>query len=357
VKEILEVGHRLERVAFYEGPNRRAEVLLSKLPAEFPYVVLVPQTELEEMLEHQLQARGRVKVQWNQRFSDVTTQGATVVAAIDKMVQTAKGYIVPEWEWVVEKTVQTHAAYLIGADGPNSHVRQCLGIPVERMSGPEFFAVYEFATDGKYAEEMGVVLDKATSSVFWPLSNQKCRWSFQLLETQVTSRFPEKETRALRVQEPVVDEETTKHLHTFLQERAPWFKGAVQDVEWSIEVQFAHQLARRFSEGRCWLIGDAAHQTSPVGVQSMNVGMCEAERLASTLVKVLRENAPVTLLENYQKNQRQDWEQLLGAKGGLKATPAAEAWVKTHCAQILPCLPASGEDLRNVLTQLGLELS
>ena len=49
-------------------------------------------------------------------------------------------------------------------------------------------------------------------------------------------------------------------------------------------------LAKQFGRNRCWLAGDAAHQTGPVGVQSMNVGFCEAEALSSALHKILRES-------------------------------------------------------------------
>src|SRR2546427_6591898 len=97
--------------------------------------------------------------------------------------------------------------------------------------------------------------------------------------------------------------------------------------DWSADVQFEQRLARQFGQGRCWLAGDAAHQTSPVGMQSMNVGLCEAEFLAGILTKILRQNASTDLLESYNHERRNEWQRLLGLKGGLKPKPETDPWI------------------------------
>lgn len=355
--QLLEVGHRIDKIALYEGAKRRAEVNLADLEAEHPYILILPQTALEDLLEQELLDRARVRVQWSHRFSDLQRQGASVLASVDKLVETAKGYIVPEWQWVVDKTLSIRADFLLGADGPNSHVRQLLGIDTDGAGEPEFFAVYEFDSDDKHAGEVSLVLDEKDSNVFWPLSGRKCRWSFQIAEADVSIKFPDKDTMAVRVEEAEVDQANRKHLEEFLRDRAPWFEGKIGLLQWSTVVRFAHRVAQRFGQGRCWLIGDAAHQTSPVGVQSMNVGMHEAEALAAILIKILKEKASLKLLDSYQNARRAEWEQLLGLKGNLKASPGASAWMKRHGAQILPCLPAGGQDLADLLEQLGLQLA
>ena len=57
--------------------------------------------------------------------------------------------------------------------------------------------------------------------------------------------------------------------------RAPWFHSGIKEVEWATDIQFEHWLAAKFGRSRCWLIGDAAHQSGPVGMQSMNAGLWE----------------------------------------------------------------------------------
>ena len=90
-------------------------------------------------------------------------------------------------------------------------------------------------------------------------------------------------------------------------------------------------------------------------MQSMNMGMREGADLAAKLRRILREKGPPELLQAYDLEHRLEWEQLLGLKGGLKAGPATDAWVRQRCAKALSCLPATGRELSQLLRQLGLE--
>jgi 2-polyprenyl-6-methoxyphenol hydroxylase-like FAD-dependent oxidoreductase len=87
----------------------------------------------------------------------------------------------------------------------------------------------------------------------------------------------------------------------------------------------------------------------------MNVGMREAEELFGRMVKILKEKAPLDLLEAYNRTRREEWEKLLGIGPGLRTESGAASWVKERYKRILPCLPASGEDLALLVSQLGLQ--
>jgi 2-polyprenyl-6-methoxyphenol hydroxylase-like FAD-dependent oxidoreductase len=119
---------------------------------------------------------------------------------------------------------------------------------------------------------------------------------------------------------------------------------------------FEQRLVRQFGRDRCWLAGDAAHQTGPVGAQSMNTGMCEAESLAGRLQKILRGAAPLTLLQDYNRQWQAEWERLMGLSGGLKPRSNTGDWVRRRLARLLPCLPGSGEDLAYLANQLALDV-
>ena len=69
-----------------------------------------------------------------------------------------------------------------------------------------------------------------------------------------------------------------------LKNRAPWFQNPVKEVDWSADVQIEPRLARRFGRESCWQAGEAAHQTGPVGMQSINIGFREAAALADALM-------------------------------------------------------------------------
>jgi 2-polyprenyl-6-methoxyphenol hydroxylase-like FAD-dependent oxidoreductase len=353
--DALQRGRRIETIAFYEDRTRRAQIDLSKLDGDFRFVLVLPQSALEDLLEQSLARQAGIHVDWNHRLADLRMDSNTITATIDKRYETVTGYIVPHWEWVVQKTLRTRARFVVGADGHNSLVRQRLSIPLERVAGPEVFAVYEFESDAKLGHEMCVVLGEHTSNVLWPISESCCRWSFQLTHAQEFIQFPRKDRMAVHAGETAIDEEFREEVRRFVQKRAPWFEGTVKEIDWFALVQFEHRLASRFGQDNCWLAGDAAHQTGPVGMQSMNLGLNEALQLSGILKRILRESAPLTLLEAYNRDCRDEWQKLLGMSGGLLANEHANPWTKLRSPQILPCIPASSKDLTDLVAQLGLD--
>jgi 2-polyprenyl-6-methoxyphenol hydroxylase-like FAD-dependent oxidoreductase len=352
---VLEAGRRIEKIAFCDGATRQAEVRLAHLGGAFPFMVILPQNAFESLLEQRLRKLG-VAVNWNHRFADVQNDAETVVATIEELGATATGYIVPHWETIVKKSFPVRAQFLVGADGFDSLVRQRLGIENTYVGEPAFFAAYEFEPEEKVEEEMRVVLDQSTTNVLWPLPGNKYRWTFQLIKSEVPSEFPKKERRAVRFAQQTVDERIRQYVETVAKQRAPWFSAGVKAITWCTEVVFEHRVAQQFGRDRCWLAGDAAHQTGPVGVQSMNVGMAEAATLTGALRKILRDKAALNLLETCNREWQDEWRRLLGLTGGLKPRGDTHPWVRERRARILSCLPASHEDLARLAGQMGLDM-
>jgi 2-polyprenyl-6-methoxyphenol hydroxylase-like FAD-dependent oxidoreductase len=353
VAPVLDAGRRVQTVAFYDQASRRAEVKLAQLGGEFPFLLILPQNVLEEILEQRLRKAGST-VDWNHRFEDFIEEEEEITATVDELGGTATGYIVPHWETVVKKQRAVRANFLIGADGYHSVVRQRLGTEYTRVGSREFFAAYEFESDSKGEDELRVVLDPSSTNVLWPLAGNKYRWTFQLLKHEMPAEFPEKERRAVRFEQKLVDEEIRRYVEKVSQQRAPWFKAGVKEVTWCTEVVFEQRVAKQFGRGRCWLAGDAAHQTSPAGVQSMNAGLSESVWLAKGIEEALRQEGGLERLDPYNRTQEQ-WQRLLGLTGGLKPRSNANAWVAENRARILPCLPASTEDLAALAGQLNLD--
>ncbi len=353
---VLELGRRIQTIAFYDGESRRAEVKMSELGGDFPFLLILPQNAFEEALEQRLRKAG-VAVNWNHRFDALQSEGDTVVANVEELGGSASGYIVPHWETVVKRRFPVRASFVVGADGYNSLVRGRLGIESERVAGPFFFAAYEFESEDKGEDEVRVVLDETTTNVLWPLPANKYRWTFQLIKSEVSREFPDKERRAVRFAQETMDDNIRQYVQTVAKRRAPWFAAGVKKIAWCTEVVFEHRMAKQLGRGRCWLAGDAAHQAGPVGVQSMNAGFCEAEALAGSLRRVLREKTSLELLATCEREQQAQWRRLLGLTGGLKAKGDTSPWVRERCARILPCLPATDRDLVRLASQLKLDLA
>jgi 2-polyprenyl-6-methoxyphenol hydroxylase-like FAD-dependent oxidoreductase len=351
----IERGRRLDTVAFYDGATRQGELHLSKLGGAFPFLLILPQSGLEGLLEQRLRAAG-VQVHWNHRLEDLAPGEDDVAATIDELEGTSTGYIVPHWETVVKNRSDLRAEFLIGADGHNSMVRPRAGFDYQRLGETESFAAFEFESDGITSDELRVVLDDSTTNVLWPLADDRYRWTFQLLRAELSGDFPEKERRAVRIDQPTIDERIRQYVQKVARQRAPWFTSEIKRVHWCSEVSFERRLAAEFGRKRCWLAGDAAHQTGPVGVQSMNMGFREGASLAAILHKILREGASPGLLETYNRDLQKDWQVLLARSSGLKPRSGTNPWIAKRCDRILPCLPACGPDLEPLATQLDLAL-
>ncbi len=189
-EDIVAGGNRVNTIAFYDRREWRAQVSFRELAGEFRYIVVLPQDRLEKILEKKIFAEG-LRVEWNQRLSTIVVNDGNVVAQVDRLRESGKGYVIPYLDWEVESTSEITADFVVGADGLNSHVRECLNIPLNSLGPVRTFAMYEFETDRPLATEMRVVLNEGTH-VFWPLPGRRCRWTFELSSPEAIG-FPSKE--------------------------------------------------------------------------------------------------------------------------------------------------------------------
>lgn len=76
------------------------------------------------------------------------------------------------------------------------------------------------------------------------------------------------------------------------------------EATWTSEFSLHRRISSRFRRGRIALAGDAAHLTSPVGGQGMNVGIQDAWALTRALDTALDQGAPEPL-DRYAAERRQ----------------------------------------------------
>lgn len=354
-RDAIQHGHKIESLAFYEEASRRAEIQLSKLPGEFRFVLVLKQSALEDLLEKKLHERARLKIHWNHRLADLGMRDGAAAVTLEELALAGKGYVVPQFEMEVKQTIPAAAEFVVGADGQNSAVRRQLNIESQRIGEPQLFGVYEMETEAELAPEMRIVFHKQTVNVLWPLGPKKCRWSLQLLQPDAPEEFPQKDRNRFLIAEAPNDQDNRHQLQQMLAARAPWFQAGVKEVGWATHIQFDHRCASQFGRGRAWLAGDAAHQTGPVGMQSMNMGLREGADLAARLKLILREKGSLELLQTYDQERRREWERMLGLKGDPKPGARTDAWVRQRGGELPQCIPASGPELTLLLSQLGLE--
>lgn len=360
VDRLLDRGHRVDRIAFYdgtEGSTPRATVELGELGGSHPFVLVLPQKDLEDLLEERLERHG-VHVRWNHRLAEleVGARGDRSRAVVEHLGKESTGYSVATTVWVVEKTLDLAPRFVVGADGHRSRVRQALGVDFPELGSPELYAVFELGSTAGPAEEVRVVLHDGASDVLWPLGPDRRRWSFQVrpeaLERDDRKR-PDKSRLAVQVGRHSYPYLSRESMEALITERAPWFEGPLGELAWSVAVQFERRLAAELGRDGVWLAGDAAHLGPPIGVHSMNAGLAEALQLADGLTAGAGD-----ALQSYGHSVRAAWRQLidLSEGKGVEATPDADPWVAQHAGPILASLPAAGDDRKKLAEQLGLRV-
>jgi len=351
VDDVIGLGRRLDTIGLYDGPERRAQIKLAGLPSYHPFVQVMGQFLLEELLEEELHAAG-VQIEWRRRLCKVEQDASGVEATIENMPAIERGDVSPEFEDIAEDRIQLHADFVVGADGKNSLLRRQLGIGCIRAGSPEFYGVYEIETVEPVDHEMKLVINDSGISVLWPLANNRCRWSFQIAPPEAGADSPLDDNDRPVTIEPPSEQNSIHHLRRFLAERAPWFQHEIKDILWIACAQFERQLAEHFGKGRCWLAGDAAHQASPAGMQSMNLGLREAADLADKLKRILRGDSGLDLLQTYDQVHRVEWERLLGLTTPPVPPNTLSPWARQHYPTLSGNLPASGDDLNHLLQKL-----
>ncbi len=356
-KRVVAAAHRIDRFALYDGEARRAEVDLAALPGQFPWVAVLPQSVLESVLEEELQARGR-PVHWLHRLASFEQDEDRVVAEVDVLESVPGGYAVAVQGTEVARTLMIESQLLIGADGYRSLVRRQLGIEYESWGEVETFDVYEFESDDDAAGEVRVVLDERSTNVLWTLPGGRQRWSFQVLGADTSERERVKSRLMMSVPGEAKPRFTAELLRELIAERAPWFRQKqLGDIAWAGDVSFERRLAKELGRDRVWLVGDAVHQTGPVGVQSMNVGLLEARRLASVVRDAIHGKVGPEGFGRYVDGCIPGWCRLLGIQELFVTEARTEDWLASRLDRLVPCLPASGEDLALIGRQLDLRIA
>ncbi|MBI2395282.1 MAG: FAD-dependent monooxygenase [Deltaproteobacteria bacterium] len=349
--ELIRQGTKIPKIAFYDREVPRATVDVAALDGPHPYLLVLPHHGLESALTARLEEL-RVPIRRSHRLSRIEHDGDHVACTIEQLGDDSGGYSVAGTLLVVDKELHTKPKFVIGADGFHSVVRRRLDIGFEPSGEAQGYAPTEFRTRFDLGGEMRVILDHERGAVTFPLPDGGCRFTASLVPGEIPpadSHYIPVGTRSHPAQPPEVFLRNLRGL-------APWFEEPKPDITWAARVRFEPGLATRFGMGRVWLVGDAAHVTGPIGVQSLNLGMSEARDLSGRIADVLG-GGPASVLDRYHYERTDEWRALLGLRAGLVPKPEADPWVAQMAPRLLACIPATGGDLEKLASQLGLGLA
>ncbi len=354
--EVLEGAMPVPRVAIYAAGRRLATLPVALSDARHPFLAVTGQDQLEAVLVRALEERG-VPVRWSHRLSRFQQHAEGLTADVDELEERVIGYATARFDWMVRRTHSVDARYLIGADGHGSLVRRQLDIEFPEVAPAEHFAVFEFQVRGTIPDEVVIVLHPDGLAVLWPLPGGRARWSFAVQPREPADVGRDKDHEPVQIfgpgAFPALEEQLFERL---IAERAAWFTAGMERVYWRMLVRFERRLADSFGRGRVWLAGDAGHLTGPAGIQSMNVGLREAQQLAAALGADSSRGGGHAL-ESYQLRCRDEWRHLLGLGGAVAVGPGAPREVASAVRSVISALPGSGRALASMAGGLGLTLS
>lgn len=325
--QLLAEGRSVDRIHLYiDG------VAVKQLELPLP-ALTIAQSAFEEILLKALRAEG-AEFRSPCEATLLSQDAGRVKLRVQRRELVAPGSPAQGGEWEPVETSAFEADFVLGADGYESGMRAALGIESVAAGATETFAMFEGPQAGAESSfDLGFA--SGLGSLLLPLAHRRTRWGFQLAGD--FSLTPD----AARLRE-------------LLRERAPWHQPLPDEVEWGTVTHFERRLVSRFGNGRVWLAGDAAHITSPFGGQSMNSGLTEAHAFVAQMADCVSSNRPIKELEQQGELLEREWRKLLGRNAELSLLPNAPRWLAEHAQRIVPALPASGRDLRELLKQLGV---
>ena len=264
-------------------------VRFDALPSSFPFSLMVSQAVTESVLLARLQSLGGAVLR--PRSLKSLRQDPDGVSAL------------------LDDGSEVRAAYVVGADGMHSTVREAVGIAFDGGSYAESFALADVHLSADLsADEVILYFSGAGMMVLAPLPGEVFR-----IVAPVESA------------PPIPDVAFVQHL---LDTRGPKARRAkVLDVIWGSRFHVHHRIANTYRDRRVLLAGDAAHVHSPAGGQGMNAGIQDAKFLADAIHAALASGP--SALEAYEATRRPVAQKIIALADGLTRMATAPRGLRT----------------------------
>ncbi|MHA6668923.1 FAD-dependent monooxygenase [Homoserinimonas sp. A447] len=197
-----------------------------------------------------------------------------------------------------EATSTIRSQYLVAADGAHSSIREQLGIAMQGHGSSECITIY-------FKADLTEMIGDRNLSVIYVLNPNLLgffRFSFDR-GSGFLSVFSANDPTTGEKKDLIADlsdETCASYVRTAL--------GCADDTPVDIESvqrwEASATSAERYSDGRVFLAGDAAHTMPPTGGWGGNTGVADAHNLAWKLAMVLNGHADPSLLDSYDAERR-----------------------------------------------------
>jgi 2-polyprenyl-6-methoxyphenol hydroxylase-like FAD-dependent oxidoreductase len=255
--------------------NLGAEIDFRPLPTPFNYMVIVPQSGTETVLEKRCAEMG-VHVERGVEVLGVRQDGDGVEVEVRQGsdIHTIRG------------------SYVVGCDGAHSKIRDEMGV---KFVG-DVYDIHLVLADVKLtnppADTVYNALSPAGIQLLVPFGDGYYR-SISFLHGAPTDK-------------PLTIDDIRQ-----ASQKITGQDFGISEVRWMTRFLSERRQAEHYRVGRMLLAGDAAHVHSPAGAQGMNTGIGDAMNLGWKLAATLKGTAPSWLLDTYEAERHHTGEQVL----------------------------------------------
>jgi 2-polyprenyl-6-methoxyphenol hydroxylase-like FAD-dependent oxidoreductase len=309
-------GKRLTRIDFREH--------LRESP--YPYALMLPQQETEQVLTEHLQSQGGA-IEWQRELISATQDEQGVEAVL----RHPDGHV-----------ERGRYGFLVGCDGAHSTVRHLLGLDFAGTTSELSFAVGNVRlTWDLPSDELFAFLQRGNFIGCFPMADGRHR--------VVIAYEPDKGPTG---------EVTLEEIQQVIETCGPAGARASDPAELT-RFHVNQRRAEHYRSGRIFLAGDAAHIHSPIGAQGMNTGMQDALNLGWKLALMVKGQASARLLESYETEREQVGEDLLrGTELAMRVALTRNPWLVALRDALAPILfsslPVAAQRLVEALAEVSI---
>ena len=260
-------GVQIRRGMAMAGGKCLARMSFAGVSDRFPFVLAVPQPVTEAALEARVLELDPDALLRGAEVTDMHDAGARVT--VDATVAGTR--------------LTMSAAIAVGADGANSTVRRLLGLPAAEKRYPEHYLMGDFPDTSQYGEDAALFLEAGGIVESFPLPGGVRRWVVRLDRPPARPNAAELAGLVAARTGVAVDASRNSMLSSF---------------------GVRSRLASSMVAGRTALIGDAAHEISPIGGQGMNLGWLDAESLLPVILAALHGQPTGAALRRFDAARR-----------------------------------------------------
>ncbi|MFI6870535.1 FAD-dependent monooxygenase [Nocardia sp. NPDC050406] len=279
-EEVLGGGNTIAELRIFGDIHIRLGALLD---SRFPYLLITPQSRVEEVLRKR-----------------AVEHGANLVAAAELVTFTDTGDGVAAQIRYEDSIRHVRAAYLVGADGYRSRVREVLGLP---FPGKAVLKSIMLADVLLREEPRDVLTVNGVGDAFAFIAPFGDGW-YRIFAWNRHDQAPD--SAPLDLDE--LRENTRRALGTDF---------GMHDPRWMSRFHSDERQVESYRVGRVFLAGDAAHVHSPAGGQGMNTGLQDAANLGWKLAAAVRGWAPDGLLDSYHAERHPVGREVLRSSGAI----------------------------------------